>query len=110
MCVVDLANKTTTMNPHIAFPDDGSILIEFIHHEFRIGLALDRVPNECSWYIVSKLEEKIFGHGDFHIQELSQFLFRIHEFFDRFTTRGWEEIAQKVLREKHCTWEKLSKM
>lgn len=37
----------------VATPDDGSILIEWIHKHFRVGISLESNVRESSWYLVS---------------------------------------------------------
>lgn len=41
------------MDVHVAFPDDGSILVEWIDHDFRVGFSIERILSESSWYVVS---------------------------------------------------------
>ncbi len=39
--------------PRVVTPDDGSILIEWIHKNFRIGLSIESDIQESCWYLVS---------------------------------------------------------
>jgi len=41
------------MNVGIAFPDDGSILVEWISSDFRIGFSIESILSDSSWYVIS---------------------------------------------------------
>ena len=69
--------------PHLHAFDvqDGSILIEWIFDDFRVGFSIEPVPSESSWYLVStaKLgnigESGNISQNEFEIQELMLKLF-----------------------------------
>lgn len=44
------------MKPHIVFPEDGSVLIEWIEEGRRFGISLEPNIEESGWYYVSKGE------------------------------------------------------
>ena len=44
--------------PHIAYCEDGSILIEWLlSGSKRFGISIEREPSESGWYFVSQDEE-----------------------------------------------------
>jgi len=42
------------MKPHVSYPDDDSILIEWIGDGVRFAISLEENLEESSWYFVSK--------------------------------------------------------
>ena len=49
--------------PHLHAFDvqDGSILIEWIFDDFRVGFSIEPVPTESSWYLVSNAKLGYIG-------------------------------------------------
>ena len=51
--------------PHLHAFDvqDGSILIEWIFDDFRVGFSIDPIPSESSWYLVSNAKLGYIGES-----------------------------------------------
>lgn len=57
---------------HAFSVQDGSLLIEWIFDDFRVGFSLEPIPSESSWYLVSnaKLGDiSVAGHISQHESE-----------------------------------------
>lgn len=79
---------------------DDSILCEFVHEQFRIGLSLEPEPGQSSWYVVSNLVGVQGGCDYFDPNNLGEMLTRIYEFYVS-TETTWDEVADRVLKENH---------
>lgn len=52
---LDKQEKIPQFTPLYGFTsDDGSLLLEWIFDDFRVGFNLEQDPNKSSWYLVSK--------------------------------------------------------
>ncbi len=48
--------------PSVFYPDDGSILIEWINVNWRLGISVEKPFFESSWYFVSKNGKNHHGY------------------------------------------------
>ena len=60
--------------PHLHAFDvqDGSILIEWIFDDFRVGFSIEPIPSESSWYLVSNAKLGDIGESGYISQDESE--------------------------------------
>lgn len=51
---------------------DGSILIEWIFDDFRVGFSIEPIPSESSWYLVSNAKLGDIGESGYISQDESE--------------------------------------
>lgn len=85
------------MKPSVFYVEqDGSILCEFIHPQFRIGLCLDPDLGQSSWYVVSNLKGVDGACDYFDPDNLGEMLARIYQFYVNIAIT-FDEVADKGL-------------
>ena len=59
----------------LKFNDDGSVLIEWIFRDYRVGFSIEPILDESSWYLVSnKNLEELSSSGDLKAKEFESII------------------------------------
>jgi len=52
--LADMEKLIPRNKPYVHKADDGSILMEWCFKEWRMGIAIEKNPEESSWYVVAR--------------------------------------------------------